>query len=120
MANREDNLKKIDDEIMSDEELDNVAGGTIGELEDLAVALMKKLPTSSSLWVGPASAHIPGMNVVLGDAVLLILEKSMGIHARLSLGVAGTGFNSEKNTYTEISTGKSLTHKEVIDRINNL
>ena len=108
---------------MSDEELDNVAGGTIGELEDLAVALMKKLPTSSLRGLkidGSASAHIPGMNVVLGDAVLLILEKSMGIHARLSLGVAGTGFNSEKNTYTEISTGKTLTHKEVIDRINNL
>jgi len=33
MATREDNLKKINDELemLSDEELDNVAGGTIGE-----------------------------------------------------------------------------------------
>ena len=67
---------------MSDEELDNIAGGTVGELEELTVALMKTLPSSSIHGFnidGPAAAHIPGVNGGLAKAVSLILEKGMGI-----------------------------------------
>ena len=42
MANREDNIKKINAELeeMSDEELDNVAGGTVAEFDEICSAMV--------------------------------------------------------------------------------
>ena len=119
MATREENLKKINEglELMSDEELEKVAGGTVGELADLAGA-MADFPVIKQIGVGVA--HTPGANYALAAAVADILKNQMGISADISLGFAGTGLNSDPNTYTEISTGKRLSHSEVLDRISKM
>ena len=118
MTTREENLKKINAELekLSDEELENVAGGTVGELEDLTVALVSKWPAIAGM--GKVDAHIPGANKVIASAVESILEKDLGISANINLGVGGTGIFSKSNTYTDIATGKRLSHSEVLSIIN--
>ena len=108
---------KFADEMLTDDELDNVAGGTVGELEDLASA-MADFPVIKQIGVGVA--HIPGANHALAAGVADILKNQMGIRADIDLGWGGTGLNSDPNTYTEISTGRRLSHSEVLNRIKSM
>ena len=105
----------LTNEVMSFEELDNVAGGTVSELEDLTKALLEKYPVMKQL--GVVSVHTPGGNRLVANEVVKILKRDMGIDADISLGVGGTGLWSSKNHYREISTGKYLSHQEVLNRI---
>ena len=116
MTTREENLKKINAELeqLSDEELEKVAGGTVGELEDLTKAIVSN-PTLQFL--GKANSHIPGANRLVADAVEGILKDHLNIDADISLGAFGTGAGSAKNTYRDMETGKYMTHAEVLDRI---
>lgn len=96
-------INKIDDF-----ELNQVAGGTVKELEELvdACGAMATFQT-----------HIPLSNRADAAYVKDYLRDKIGIDANISLGVAGTGLFSKHNTYKDRYTGRSLTHKEVLERI---
>ena len=109
------NTKIFAEEILLDEEMENVSGGTVGELEDLTKAIVRN-PTLKFL--GKAGAHVPGANRISADAVETLLKDQLNIDADISLGLFGTGAASAKNTYRDMTTGKYITQAEVLDRIS--
>ena len=108
--------KILAEEMMNAEELEQVSGGTVGELEDLTKAIVSN-PTLKFL--GKAGAHVPGANRLVADAVEGVLKDQLNIDADISLGLFGTGAASSKNTYRDIKTGKFLSHNEVLKRVEN-
>ena len=100
-------------EMMTMEQLDNVAGGTIAELKELVGALQSN---SVARGLGKAYSHIPAVSEAIKYGVAKELFK-MGIEADISVGFCGTGIGSKNNKYRDTSTGKSLTHAEVLNRI---
>ena len=98
-------------------DLEIVSGGTVREFDDLVYEFVQ-IPVLADL-CGTAVGHVPGANNVAAYAVELGLEEYLGIKADISLGFCGTGIGSDPNKYIEISTGKSLSHAEVIQRIRN-
>ena len=108
--------KILAEEMMNAEELENVSGGKVAELEELADAIVHN-PTLKFL--GKAGAHVPGANRISADSVETFLKDYLNIDADISLGVFGTGLNSAKNTYRDMKTGQYITHAEVLDRIKN-
>ena len=118
MANREENLKKINAELeqLSDEDLEKVAGGTVGELEDLTKAVLDN-PVLKAL--GTFETHVPGVNRLVANEMEKILKNNLNIEADISLGFLGTGLGSDPNTYKDLATGKNITHQEVLNRIKN-
>ena len=119
MATREENLKKINDQLeqLNDEELEKIAGGTVNELDDLTTAMVSKWPAIATL--GKVAAHTPGLNRILANEAENILKRDLGIEASISLGFLGTGLGSDPNSYRDLATGRGLSHAEVLDRINN-
>ena len=63
---------KFADEVMSDEELDNVAGGTFEELKADAIALQSKLPVGIKL---SYPSGIGNMRIYDRDAVIEVFRK---------------------------------------------
>lgn len=106
---------KVNNNIIDLEELEIVSGGTVGELDDLIKALID-IPMYKDLF-GAVGGHIPGANNAIAALMEEVLEKSFGIRADIDLGIAGTGLCSDPNTYVDISSGKSMTHAEVLKRI---
>lgn len=90
------------------DELNAVAGGTVKELEELveACGAMASFQT-----------HIPISNKADASYVKDYLRDKIGIEANISIGILGTGLRSKHNTYKDIYTGRSMTHKEVLERI---
>ena len=99
---------------MSDEELENVVGGTVGELKDLSDAISEN---SKFKLLGKIESHVPGINRGVADTVEKILKEDTNIDANISLGFLGTSINSSKNTYRDMETGQYITHSEVLERI---
>lgn len=108
MATREENLKKINDELeaMSDEELDNVAGGTYKEYHELD----ELLPYSDD-------------NFTFGNTIVKSpeyihdwLKSNLNIDAEINIGFSmddyGNIYDNIANVYTR--NGQNLTHEEVI------
>lgn len=89
------------------EELERVNGGTVGELADLAVAFLGSNAFSNG------SAHAPVVNEALAYEIRRKLRQ-LGIRAVTHTGIAGTGIFSSPNEYTNIATGESMTHMEVV------
>ena len=89
-------------------ELEQVAGGTVGELEDLMSA-----NTSGNI-LAEGGAHVPGFNNGAATTMRNRLS-SLGIDADISLGFAGTGFGSKANKYTNKATGERMSHQEVLE-----
>ena len=108
------NTKIFAEEILLDEELNAVSGGTVAELKDLSVAIVHN---STLKFLGKANAHVPGANRLVADAVEGILKDQLNIDANISLGLFGTGAGSAKNTYRDMKTGQYITHQDVLDRI---
>ena len=106
---------KVNNSIIDLEELEIVSGGTVGELDELIRALMD-IPMYKDLF-GAVGGHIPGANNAIAALMENTLEESFGIRADIDLGIAGTGLCSDPNTYVDISTGRSMTHAEVLKRI---
>ena len=98
---------------INDIELDNVVGGTVGELDGLVSACAKN-PVLKAL--SGAGSHVPWANKGVAKLVTLQLD-NIGIKADIDLGWGGTGINSKHNTYIEKSTGKSLSQIEVEKRL---
>ena len=108
--------KILAEEMMNAEELENVSGGKVAELEELTDAIVHN-PTLKFL--GKAGSHVPGANRISADAVETLLKDQLNIDADMSLGLFGTGAASAKNTYRDMKTGQYITHAEVLDRIKN-
>ena len=98
------------------EELEVVSGGTVTELDELIKAFMGNsyFGDLSGLFGG----HVPGANYAIAALLEESLESNLGIKADISLGFAGTGIGSDPNKYIEKSTGRRLSHSEVLQRIN--
>ena len=99
------------------EELEIVSGGTVTELDELIKAYMGNSYLGDLS--GMVGGHIPGANYAIAAFVEECLENNLGIKTDISLGFAGTGIGSDPNTYIEKSTGRRLSHEEVLQRINN-
>ena len=113
-----DEKKLANLEAMSDEELDNVAGGTLGQMQDLMSAIVEVESGSSGLgdFAAGAGCFLPGMNEIEKSIVKKALSM-IGIDAKIDIGWLGYGICSEDNVYTDKKTGKSLSHEEVLSRI---
>ena len=106
----------LTNEILNDEQLDEVAGGTVREYEEICSAMANNPILKTILETG---SHVPISNQV--DKVLVedILKVEMGIKADISLGFLGTGLGSKANTYKDLRNGgQSMTHSQVINRIS--
>lgn len=107
--------KILAEEILLDEEMEKVSGGTVGELKELTNALLKN-PILKTL--GKIEAHIPIANSEVADTVESILKDQLNVDADISLGFLGTGAYSKKNTYRDMQTRQILTHQDVLNRIS--
>lgn len=107
--------EKLKNELMKDEELEDVAGGTVTEFGEICGAMANNFALSNLL---KGSSHLPVGNLVQREIVVAILKNKMGIEADVSLGLLGTGIGSENNTYKDLcNDGKPMTHDEVLNRI---
>ena len=103
-------------EQLNDEQLDSVAGGTVGQLHELVNAmagnndLMKFLTGASEI----AAGIFPAANIPLAYAMEDQLKK-LGISSNISVGWLGTGVRESGNTYS--MNGKGMSHEEVVDFI---
>ncbi len=93
--------------------MEHVAGGTVGEFEDLVTALS---PHGFLKGCGKISSHIPLGNQKTAEVVEDILKQN-GIEAKIDLGWCGTGIGSKKNTYVNANTGACMSHEEVLNYI---
>ena len=103
---------------VTDEQLDQVTGGTVEELRDLTDALVDNRFFKG---IVTFSAALPISSKAIKAEVTNILD-SMGIEANIDvsfMGVFGFGIGEKHNTYKDKATGESLTHKQVLDRIKN-
>ncbi|MBR1646421.1 MAG: hypothetical protein IJ685_06555 [Selenomonadaceae bacterium] len=114
MATREENLKKINDqlEMLSDDELDNVSGGYLSETIDIVSAIG---PVASGhgtnekgyLRLSSVARYLRnryGIEATLGGTI----EESDGLRAMIE----GTANQYSRN-------GQTLTHRQVMDIINH-
>lgn len=96
-------------------ELDNVIGGTVSEYEDICKAFTKNSKLKDLAGI---QAHIPGVNNGMATLLEQVMSSCLGIKAKIDLGWLGTGIKFKHNTYTDIGTGKSLSHQDVLNRIS--
>ena len=108
---------KFADEVMSDEELDQVAGGTVAEFDEICSAMANNPFVKKILG---ASSHMPVGNVINKEVVKYFLKENLNIEADISIGVLGTGIGSYHNTYKDLTEKRYLTHAEVIKRVQNV
>ena len=88
-------------------ELEQVSGGTVNELAELMAIV------SGGNEYAASTAHAPIVNNFEACEIRKKL-KSLGVDAKINLGLAGTGLFSDPNKYTDIATGEPLTHKQVM------
>ena len=89
-------------------DLDNVAGGTRAEVQEIADLANKLTERQKEAGVGWAGRNFSSYTGSLKDC---------GIEADLSWGFMATGAGSKNNTYRCMKTGKMLLHSEVIEFI---
>jgi hypothetical protein len=100
--------------MINDEVLENVTGGTVGEFEELVEACSSN-PILSGL--GGLAAHVPGANLISAKVMEAALADALNIDARIDLGIGGTGVGSKHNVYIDRSTGRAISHGTVLARI---
>jgi len=101
---------KFADELMSDEELDQVAGGTNGEYDALRNAI-GKVEVYRNLLATRVQEKTVGLVGV--DYMKKYLKQHYEIDAEISLGFFGGSANVYKRN------GESLSHQQVLDMIKN-
>ena len=116
------NTKILAEEILLDEELENVSGGTGDQLHELVHALMG----NNKILQGIASAGELATKYKLGCIANIPLAYAMegvlnelGVKAYISVGWLGSGTNEVGNSYQNKITGKGLSQAEVVDRLKN-
>ena len=94
------------------EQLENITGGTASEYTQLVQALDNNGGSLSSV-----SSGLPGLNAISASSTERLLERKHGIKADISVGMFGTGFGERANTYTDLATGRRMSHLEVLARL---
>ena len=108
-------LKEMKAKKLNDAALEQVAGGTVKEYEEIVSAFANNEYLKKAVGL---SVHVPGANMTTVDFVKGVLGE-MNISAEIDLGWLGTGLGSENNKYTDRRTGRSMTHKQVLSRIRS-
>jgi len=86
--------KKFTGEVLSDKELDDVAGGTLTQYNELVNAVMKDPDMSRTILVANSAGF---SDLAVKDDVEKFLKNKLGIEADISVGLLGTGlFSTEK------------------------
>jgi len=91
---------KFADEMLTDGELDGVAGGTVAEFNDLCSAMANNPFVKKIL---EASAHMPVGNVINKEVVKYFLKENLNIEVDISIGFLGMGIGSYHNTYKDLT-----------------
>ena len=99
------------------EDMEQVAGGTVTELEKLVRAGLSSINPNLRT-VCAKLARTPIAAVAEAYAMESVL-KDMGIKANISVGFCGTGIASKPNTYYDTKEQRSLTQSEVEDRLRS-
>ena len=112
MATREENLKKINADIeqLSDEELEQVAGGTRAETQELLANIYKKLYKTDIL--DGYDLDSPSANV----AFKIALEERLAqfdMTVKIDVGKDGTGVGEQANEYYN-SKGVKIPHASMM------
>ena len=114
MTTREEKIQKIEAkfdaelEKLTDEQLEQIAGGTEQEFHDL-LAIMEKDPTGKKY----------DLHADREKNVVAFLRNELGIESNLNANFLDSflPWRTEKPaTYTEIKTGNRLGHSEVVSR----
>ena len=98
---------------LNEMEMDNVVGGTRAELADLINAISISGALGS---ISQYGAYVPGANSTAKKLVATVLE-GMGIDSNINLGWGDTGFKEKSNTYYCRTSGKSMSHGQVLEAI---
>ena len=108
----------LKDEILSDAELEKVAGGTVQQCEEIQSAVLNN-PALKEIFDGYTSA--PGVigGKLSDDIRLENVLKTVGIDASLNR-THGTMFDNFQNQYKDSATGKNLTHAEVLNILSTI
>lgn len=119
MSTREENLKKINEELekLSDEELEKVAGGTNGEYFELANLLPK-------VKRGHFGGKIVREEIVSKAELTSWLKENLNIDANIStkssiFAEGGEDFYSLGNANTYVRNGENLSHSSVVAEVKN-
>ena len=115
----------LKDEILSEEELYFVNGGTVAELNDIWGALEKKTGTLGDVsnTLRTILDYLPGGaagTALWRNAAAPLAEKALkdcfGIDSYISIGWLGTGIRESGNRYSK--NGRGISHQEVLNIID--
>ena len=108
----------LKDEVLSDEELEKVAGGTVQQCEEIQSAVLNN-PALKNVF--DSLPKVPGMEggKLSDDIALEGVLKTVGIDASLNR-THGTMFDNFQNQYKDSATGKNLTHAEVLNILSTI
>ena len=111
---------KLQNEVLTMENLDKVSGGTCDQVHELTKAF---LGNNAILGFIADAAELGSKykagcigNIPMAYAMEGYL-KGLGINANISIGWGGSGFRESGNTYTDKCTGESLSHDEVVQKL---
>ena len=117
------NDMKLQNEVLTMENLDEVSGGTVDQLHELTKAFTSNnkilnffagaAELSSKIKVGSIG------NIPLAYAMEKFLKNDLGINANISVGWLGSGHRENGNTYSDKATGRGLSHAEVVQRVRD-
>lgn len=104
---------KYADEMLTDDQLDNVVGGTRAETQELMTAIYKSVYNAdiSGLDLNPAN-----VNVYLKKELEAELA-SFGINSKVDVGLNGTGVGEKANEYYT-KKGNQITHEQLMSIFN--
>ena len=105
------------DKNLNIEQLENVSGGTLEELNQIMDTLYNKLGVPEAISASGAM-HLPPYQAFHNTIVAGKYLKDNGILADINTGLLGTGLLAEPNAYEDRDTGRLLKHQEVMDRLN--
>ena len=107
------NEDKYADEMLTDDQLDNVVGGTRAETQELMTAMYKSVYNAdiSGLDLTPAD-----VNVYLKNELEAGLA-SFGINSKVDVGLNGTGVGEKANEYYT-QKGNKITHEQLMTIFN--
>ena len=106
-------LKEMKAKKINEEALEQVAGGTVKEFDELLSAVSDNLIVRGA---AKLDSHTPVANAYIAR----VIEKQLlniGLEADIDLGWGGTGIGSKHNKYR--LNGKDISHKEACDYVRN-
>lgn len=105
--------EKFENEILSDEQLDAVAGGNFKEISQLLSTISVNKNLQHEFKEICSSLTYGDLDMKNMQGALTILLDGMGIEAKISSNYA------TENTYKDKNTGKLFSHDEVIAKIKS-